>query len=118
MPTSAAARSTWLGWFGLLITGLNMIPISQLDGGHVIHGLLGTRSRYFARATLLTAMFLIIAGQYYTWVLMIVLVTLLGVDHPPSYDDRVPIGPVRWVVGLASLSIPILCFPPVPLIVN
>ncbi len=38
------------GWVGMLITGLNMLPISQLDGGHVIYGLFGRRSRLVARA--------------------------------------------------------------------
>ena len=102
------------GWVGMLITGLNMLPISQLDGGHVIYGLLGRRSRWFARATLLGVIVYILVGEYYNWVPMIVLVTLLGVDHPPSYDDRVRIGPLRWALGAASLAIPILCFAPVP----
>ena len=42
---------------------------------------------------------------------MIVLVTLLGTDHPPTADDSVKLGPVRTVLGWASLAIPLLCFP-------
>jgi membrane-associated protease RseP (regulator of RpoE activity) len=100
------------GWVGLLVTGLNMLPISQLDGGHVIYGLLGRQSRWIARAFLMSAIGFMIVIDQYNWVLMIVLVTLLGVDHPPTADDRVTIGPLRWIIGLASLSIPILCFTP------
>jgi membrane-associated protease RseP (regulator of RpoE activity) len=100
------------GWVGLLVTGLNMLPVSQLDGGHVIYGLLGRHSRWIARAFLMTAIGFMIVIDQYNWVLMIVLVTLLGVDHPPTADDRVTIGPVRWIIGLASLAIPVLCFTP------
>lgn len=99
-------------WVGLLVTGLNMLPISQLDGGHVIYGMLGRHSRWVARGLLLSAIGYMVAVDQYNWILMIVLVTLLGVDHPPTADDRVKIGPLRWIIGLASLSIPVLCFMP------
>jgi hypothetical protein len=45
------------------------------------------------------------------WSPMLILVILLGILHPPTADDRVKLGPVRWAIGLASLSIPVLCFP-------
>ena len=103
------------GWVGMLITGLNMMPVSQLDGGHIIYGLLGRRSRWIARAFLLTAMAAIVITDTYTWLVMLVLVTLLGADHPPTANDRVRIGPLRWLIGAASLAIPVLCFTPTPL---
>jgi hypothetical protein len=43
---------------------------------------------------------------------MIVIVTLIGVDHPPTADDKVPLGMWRTVLGIASLAIPVLCFTP------
>ena len=43
---------------------------------------------------------------------MLVLVILLGIDHPPTADDRVELGWPRRLIGYASLAIPILCFPP------
>jgi Zn-dependent protease len=103
------------GWVGMLITGLNMMPVSQLDGGHIIYGLLGRRSRWLARAFLLSAMTLIVITENYTWLVMLVLVTLLGADHPPTANDRVRIGPLRWLIGAASLAIPVLCFTPTPI---
>jgi membrane-associated protease RseP (regulator of RpoE activity) len=101
------------GWVGMLITGLNMLPISQLDGGHVIYGLFGRKAHLVARGFLIAAILFIIFGEQYNWVVMLVLVILLGVDHPPTRDDNVRLGPVRRIVGLASLSIPVLCFTPV-----
>jgi membrane-associated protease RseP (regulator of RpoE activity) len=102
------------GWVGMLVTGLNMMPLSQLDGGHVIYALFRRRAHYLARAFLLTGIAYMIISENYTWTLMIVIVTFLGVDHPPTADDRVPLGPVRYIVGLASLAIPVLCFIPNP----
>jgi membrane-associated protease RseP (regulator of RpoE activity) len=101
------------GWVGMLVTGLNMLPISQLDGGHVIYGLWGRRSRIVARAVMILAILFVILGEHYNWTLMLVLVIMLGVDHPPTRDDRVSLGWWRRILGLASLAIPILCFTPI-----
>jgi hypothetical protein len=43
---------------------------------------------------------------------MVVLLLLMGTEHPPTRNDDVPMGWFRWTLGLASLSIPFLCFPP------
>jgi membrane-associated protease RseP (regulator of RpoE activity) len=101
------------GWVGMLVTGLNMLPVSQLDGGHVIYGLFGRRSKWIARAFIVAAIGFIIVTEQYNWIVMLVLVLLLGVDHPPTEDDSVPLGPVRWTIGLVSLLIPVFCFTPV-----
>ncbi len=106
------------GWVGLLVTGLNMIPMSQLDGGHVIYALFGDRSKWLARTLLLASMAAIILTGRTNWTLMVVLVTLLGVDHPPVYDEGPPLGPLRTALGLASLAIPVLTFMPQPLLID
>jgi membrane-associated protease RseP (regulator of RpoE activity) len=101
------------GWMGMLVTGLNMLPISQLDGGHMAYALLGPRgAHWLARGLLIAAIVFIIATESYLWVVMLVLVILLGADHPPTADDRCRLGLVRTVIGWAALLIPILCFPP------
>lgn len=100
------------GWVGMLITGLNMLPISQLDGGHVTYALLGRRAHVLARALLIGAIVFVLASEQYGWVLMIVLITLMGTDHPPTADDSMPLGWPRQLLGWASLAIPILCFTP------
>lgn len=100
------------GWVGLLVTGLNMIPISQLDGGHVVYSMFGTHGRWVARGTLLAAILFVIVAQAYIWSVMIVLVCLMGTDHPPTANDAIPLGWPRFLLGLVSLLIPIVCFPP------
>ncbi len=101
------------GWVGLLVTGLNMLPISQLDGGHTIYGLFGRDALTFARGFLVVAITYVVINleQAAVWTPMLILVILMGVDHPPSSDDEVELDNARWVLGAASLIIPILCFP-------
>jgi membrane-associated protease RseP (regulator of RpoE activity) len=105
------------GWFGFLITGLNMMPVGQLDGGHVLYCVLGPKARYVARLMMLTVIVYILSDleTNFVWILMTLLVIfLIGVDHPPTQDDSVDIGWGRRVIGTLSLAIPILCLPPTP----
>ena len=101
------------GWVGMLITGLNMMPISQLDGGHVIYGLFGKRAHIVARGFVCAAVAAMLYFDNYNWLLMFALVLFIGVDHPPTRDDNVKLGVTRTVIGLLSLAIPIFCFTPV-----
>ncbi len=100
------------GWVGMLVTGLNMLPVSQLDGGHVLYSLFGARAHVIARAFVMSAIAAMVIADYYQWVVMLVLVLLMGVDHPPTRDDHVPLGWFRRLIGFASLFIPVFCFTP------
>lgn len=101
------------GWVGMLITGLNMLPISQLDGGHTIYALFLKSSYRIARWFLsLTILYVVInLENAVMWTPMLVLVILMGIHHPPTANDNVELGPVRWTIGLVSLVIPFFCFP-------
>lgn len=101
------------GWVGMLITGLNMLPISQLDGGHTLYGLFGPRAHTYARGFVVAAIAYVVINleQAAIWTPMLILVILMGVNHPPTANDDVELDDFRWVLGVASLSIPILCFP-------
>ncbi|MHB1037527.1 MAG: site-2 protease family protein [Pirellulales bacterium] len=101
-------------WVGLLVTGLNMLPIGQLDGGHVAYAVLGKRAHVLARGLLLTAIGFIVVFDQFNWILMVMLVMFIGTDHPNTADDTVPLGWGRRALGLASLAIPVLCFTPFP----
>ncbi len=121
VPGYSAGKVVWLnqlnplfvaGWVGMLITGLNMMPVGQLDGGHVTYTLFGKTAHVIARLTLVFAIAFMVYHQSFMLVIMVVLLLLVGTDHPPTRDDRVALGPVRWTLGVTSLVIPILCFPP------
>jgi Zn-dependent protease len=101
------------GWMGMLVTGMNMLPVSQLDGGHVAYALLGPRGAHrLARGLLVASIVFILAAETYFWAIMLVLVILLGTDHPPTADDRCRLGLVRRMIGWLALLIPVCCFPP------
>jgi membrane-associated protease RseP (regulator of RpoE activity) len=106
------------GWVGLLVTGLNMIPVSQLDGGHVLYAVFGRRGNWIARAMLSAAIVAIVCLRQDHWIAMVVVVTFLGVDHPPIRDENLPLGRVRTLLGLASLLIPLVTFMPEPLVLD
>ena len=100
------------GWVGLIVTGLNMLPVSQLDGGHVIYSLFGKQSRWIARLFMVSVVSYMVLYSNYQPLLMIGLILLIGIDHPPTSDDTVHMGKTRLVLGYLSLLIPILCIPP------
>jgi Zn-dependent protease len=101
------------GWVGMLITGLNMLPVSQLDGGHTIYALFGRESYKIARAFIIVAIVYVVINldQAAIWTPMLILVILLGIHHPPTADDNVELDDFRWILGVASMAIPVLCFP-------
>lgn len=101
------------GWVGMLVTGLNMLPVSQLDGGHTIHGLFGRESYKIARGFTVVSIIYVVSNldQAAMWTVMLILVILMGIHHPPTADDDIDLDDRRWILGIASLSIPILCFP-------
>lgn len=118
LPADAAVAPNALfmaGWVGLLVTGLNMVPMSQLDGGHVCRAVFGQAGNWVARGVLLASMAAVIVTGQFNWVVMLVLVTLMGVDHPPIADDGRPLGSLRTALGLAVLAIPVLTFMPEPM---
>jgi membrane-associated protease RseP (regulator of RpoE activity) len=101
------------GWVGMLITGLNMLPVSQLDGGHVIYALFGRDAYKIARAFTIVAIAYVVLNleQAALWTPMLILVIIMGIHHPPTADDTVEMDDFRWILGVASMAIPVLCFP-------
>lgn len=100
-------------WFGLLVTALNLIPIGQLDGGHVTYALFGARAEQLSRLVwwLCVGLIVIVGPSFILWT---VLVRLLGLRHPRTLDDTAPVGRGRALVGLVGLAIFALCFLPDP----
>jgi membrane-associated protease RseP (regulator of RpoE activity) len=102
------------GWVGIFITALNLIPIGQLDGGHILYSLLLRRSHVVARVLLVAAMIAVVVWGYWVWTLMILLLLLMGAAHPPTADDHVPLGTGRKILGWLCLLFVPVGFTPMP----
>ncbi len=102
-------------WVGLLVTGLNMMPVGQFDGGHVAFGLLGPSSRWLGIAALVGALLYMTYFRVAMFSLMLLLALLMGPRHPPSRDDSRQLGWPRQIIGWLSLALPVLCIPANPI---
>ncbi len=102
------------GWVGIFITALNLIPIGQLDGGHILYSLLLRRAHPIAKLLLAAAMVAVLIFGYWGWTLMIFLLMLMGPAHPPTANDNMPLGTARTVLGWACLLFVPIGFTPVP----
>jgi len=102
------------GWIGLLVTSMNLIPVGQLDGGHIAYALLGERhGRFSFILVLLMAILGIFLWQ--GWLVWSLLLLVLGLRHPPVIYWEVPLDRKRAFIGWLSLVIFILTFNPVPI---
>lgn len=96
-------------WFGLLATAINLLPLGQLDGGHILYAAAG---RWQRRLALPLWIALGVAGLLWPgWILWCALTLLMGLYHPPVRDERVPLDRKRQWLAVAALAILILSFP-------
>ncbi|MDZ7331178.1 MAG: site-2 protease family protein [candidate division KSB1 bacterium] len=103
----------YAGWAGLFVTALNLLPIGQLDGGHVLYALFGHHSQRIFKLTM--AAFIIVAAFFYPgWLVMIVLLLLLGFHHPAPENDYIQLDKKRRIIGYGTFVIFVVSFIPVP----
>lgn len=110
----------WAAWGTLLVTALNLFPVGQLDGGHVLYAIAGRRthtwiSRIVAVGCAALAVSSIALNQppvYVLWTL--VLLFLMKVGHPPVIEEE-PLGRVRVALAIIALLVFLLCFMPFPI---
>lgn len=106
------------GWVGLLITSINLIPIGQLDGGHILYAMFRRKAHMASMVLLVLAISASVALKLTNWWLMLGLITILGTRHPPTTNDTMPLGTGRYVLGILTLAFLFLGFTPVPISVG
>jgi membrane-associated protease RseP (regulator of RpoE activity) len=104
----------YAGWVGVLITSLNLMPIGQLDGGHILYAILRRKAHVVAWALLIGAVSAVVLMHSYQWTLMLLLLAFMGPTHPPTANDEVPLGTPRVVLGWLTLAFVIIGFTPTP----
>lgn len=97
-------------WFGLLATAINLLPLGQLDGGHILYAAAG---RWQRRLALPLWVALALAGIFWGgWILWCMIVFFMGLYHPPVADERTPLGARRQGLAVVALLILALSFVP------
>ncbi len=109
----------WAGWVGLLVTAMNLLPLGQLDGGHVTYTLFGKkRAQQLFTPIIATlsglALFSFLVDSTFTWVLWIFMLFFLGRVHAEPLDDVTPLDPKRRWIAILTLIIFVLVFVPIP----
>jgi membrane-associated protease RseP (regulator of RpoE activity) len=107
-PTAAAA------WVGLFLTTLNLFPMGQLDGGHVLYALLRRRAVYFSTVLFIAAAGGVFLFERWNWLVMLFLIALFGLEHPATADDSTRLGPLRTAIGWGTLALVAIGFTPNP----
>ena len=104
-------------WFGFFATALNLIPVGQLDGGHIAYALFGRLHKRISQAFVVV---LIPLGIFFWqgWLIWVVLLIYLGLRHPVTLDDTIPLDRRHVLLGWCSLAMFILTFTPAPIYVS
>jgi membrane-associated protease RseP (regulator of RpoE activity) len=105
-------EAAFAGWVGLLVTALNMLPIGQLDGGHIVYGL--NPSRQVTLGWLALGALVILGFQSPMWWFFAALGFVMGVAHPPTLNDNKPLPLAARIMGWIALGILLVSFTPVP----
>ena len=106
-PTALAA------WLGLFATSLNLLPLGQLDGGHILYAAAAALQRRLALPFWLA---LALLGYFWPgWLLWCVIVLVIGLRHPPVHDEGIPLDPKRRALAWVALLLFVLSFMPVPI---
>ena len=103
------------GWVGLFVTGLNLLPLSQLDGGHILYGMIGRRQGVFGLATIIALLYLAQRSpMWYVWVVIALLAGGGRWGHPPVLISERHVPASRRWLGLVSVVVFVLTFVPYP----
>ncbi len=104
-----AARAAWVGMF---MTAMNLLPVGQLDGGHILYSFFPRRHKLVSK--LLCIAMLPLGVFWYGWAFWGIVLLLVGRRHPSIYDAG-SLGPERRRLGWIALAIFLLCFSYAPI---
>ena len=105
-------EAAFAGWVGLLVTAINLLPIGQLDGGHIVYGL--ARRSQLAFGYVAMGALLLLGFQSPLWWFFAAFGLVFGVKHPPTLNDTKELSRPALVMGIAAIVIFVLSFTPVP----
>jgi membrane-associated protease RseP (regulator of RpoE activity) len=101
------------GWVGILVTMFNLLPLGQLDGGHIAYALFGRYQTVIAHLFILALV--VLSFFWFGWILWIFIGFLLRPAHPPTVLDELSVGGGRRLIGALCILAFVLCFIPIPI---
>lgn len=101
------------GWTGLLVTALNLMPIGQLDGGHILYSLIGNRARLLYYPLIGVLVVLVLTGSE-MWLLWLILLLLFGRIYATPLDMITPMDTRRKAIAVLGLILFVITFVPIP----
>jgi len=114
IPDDAIMQPTlFAGWVGLFLTSLNLLPVGQLDGGHIARALLKEKHKYASWIVLFSVISL---GLFYEgwFFIAIIIILFIGTQHQPPLNEYTPLDTRRIILGILALVIFVICFAPIP----
>jgi membrane-associated protease RseP (regulator of RpoE activity) len=99
-------------WIGFFVTAINLLPVGQLDGGHVLYALAGRRQESISRAVVIALAPL--GFLWWGWFLWGGLLLVMGLRHPPVVVETSPLGPRERLLGAVGAVLLVLTFVPAP----
>ena len=103
------------GWVGVFITAMNLLPVGQLDGGHILYTLIGRKAHAVAFLVIAAGVAMMFIQGTYTFSLLLILLMVTGLRHPPTANDSESLGKGRAILGWLTLSFLIIGFTPTPI---
>jgi membrane-associated protease RseP (regulator of RpoE activity) len=100
------------GWLGYLVTAINLLPVGQLDGGHILYALVGEKTKIIGYVIFGTVILLI--PLWPGWAIWAILFLIIRFKHPPPLDRLSPLSLKHKIIAMISFAIFILTFMPVP----
>jgi len=114
IPSNAIMHPTlFAGWVGLFLTAINLLPVGQLDGGHIARALLKDKHKYASWVVIIAIM---AAGMFNTGFLFLafIILLLIGTQHQPPLNELTPLDTKRKMIGILALIVFAICFAPFP----
>lgn len=102
------------GWLGFFVTALNLMPLSQLDGGHIAYAVLGRGYRKVVWVFLGVLVVLFLVSRWQGWLVWVALAVALGLRHPPPLDDVTPLDAPRRILAVIALGLLVVLVTPLP----
>ena len=103
-------------WFGFLVTALNLLPIGQLDGGHILRAAVGRFQPVISSVVVGLVLIGAFRGGWMLAFFVFLVVVIIGIAHPPVEDDDAPIGTGRLTIALLCLCVLLLSITLVPIV--